>query len=149
MPTFNHDKSVKNTDAYVTKIEKMVPIEVTGLFIFFSTLLEASRDKFDALSNHLLAVFLFCLVVIIGFMFFHYLPKLQNVVSQTHRLIICISFLIWIWNTENELLLDVLEYWEINTDYYAYFESVPAAMILGLWTFVIPAFINPVENSEV
>jgi hypothetical protein len=132
------DRSIKPENIYVERLVKLIPVEVTGLYMF---LVAMGSDGFEGFLG-------FLLLILILVMLFFYLPRIQNVDSWSQRIVITISFVIWAANTNIELF----EYYALSLgappSVSQFFSERPAGMVLALWTFVIPIFYRAPPPSE-
>ena len=94
IPALAQDKSIAPNNNYMERLQKIIPIEITGLYFFLSKLATEDYEGFFGI----------CIVVVILLMYFLYLPRVQNVLSANQRLIIVISFVVWAANIDVELL---------------------------------------------
>jgi hypothetical protein len=128
------DRRIQASNTYVEKLQKLIPMEVTALFVFISTV--GKNTQWEGL----LGILLIALVIVL----WPYLGR-QNVSSHIQKLIIAVSFVLWISYTDPDLIRRLLERVVSNHPLLEYIHATPLGMIVAVWTFVIPILVSPKE----
>lgn len=130
MDPLKFNREIEQSNTYVERLQKLIPIEVTALYIFISKI--GAETEWEWLLGILL--------VILAGALWPYLGRLQNVTSNVQKLITIASFLLWISYTDPPLIRRLLEEVFDNRHILGIINPTPLGMIVAVWTFLIPLF---------
>jgi hypothetical protein len=117
-------------DSYLTKLNTLLPAEVTGLYLFIHGLANYNMDYFPYLLGFALIISI--LVYLIS-------PELLKVKDPLARLLYVITFLLWVAAIESASL-DAILHW------------IPFSFVLAgstaIWTFALPFIFTALKTGS-
>jgi len=134
---FLMDRQIQKENTYVERLQKLVPLEVTALYIFVSKI--GTKTEWEGLLGILLIVLVIAL--------WPYVTRYQNVKSWVQKVIIIISFVLWISYTDPDLMVRLLERVFDSRPIFKYLNATPLGMIVAVWTFLIPLLVPTSEKK--
>ena len=135
--SFSMDRQIRDENSYVERLQKIVPLEVTSLFIFISKL--GTKTEWEGLLGILFIILIVAL--------WPYTTRYQHVTSWIQKVVIILSFILWVAFTDPDLMIRVLESeFDSHPAFNKYLNSTPLGMIAAVWTFLVP-LLMPAEQE--
>lgn len=123
------NRDVKTEDTYLTKLNAMLPAEVTGLYLFLHSLANPDTDLY-------LSLFGFALVIAVAVYFVA--PQLLKIDDRLMRILYSVTFLLWVCAIE----IAALRIWITWKPF-----SFVVAGTTAIWTFLLPFIFNAIKEK--
>jgi hypothetical protein len=123
------NRDVKANDTYLTKLNAMLPAEVTGLYLFIHSLADPNTALYGALLG-------FGLVIAI--LVYFIAPSLLQIDDRITRFLYAITFIVWVCAIE----VSKFSVW-INWEPL----SFVIAGTTAIWTFVVPHIFTAIKKT--
>jgi hypothetical protein len=127
-------REVNTTQSYSDKAVKLVPTEIVGAYMVLAGIIgidaTSGAAPTDSLSKILIQIVFFVLLVLTPL----YLWKMSGVSNVVQLIVTTLAFIIWIYTLGGPFAV-----WGI-------YEPKIAALILTLWSLVIPIVVRPTSG---
>lgn len=125
--------NLPKADNYQSRLLKLIPTEVVGVYIFINGLLPANAtdDKYTVLQW-----IIFGLLFIINPFYLRYVSAVTN---KKQILICTISFAVWVFSLNNSFMV-------VGGD--ADFTRIISSIILALYTLAVPIFLSGSASQQ-
>lgn len=124
------DRDIKAQDNYLTKLNALLPSEVTALYLFLRTLEGDNRD---------LDIYLFGFAGIIGALLYFVAPQLLRVTDPITRVLYVLTFYLWVASIDISALV-----------FHSNFP--PLSFIVtgftAIWTFGLPFIFDSLKSRQ-
>jgi len=127
-------REVNNTQSYFDKAVKLVPTEIVGAYMVLAGVIgvDATTAPTDKLSKILLQIVFFVLLVLTPL----YLWFISKVTNKVQLVVTTLAFVLWIYTLGGPFVV-----WGI-------YEAKIAAVLLTLWSLIIPLIVRPNSGSS-
>lgn len=119
---------IRTDDRPETKLSKLLPAEVTGLYVTISGLIATSKSQ----NTDKIMWVTIVLIAIAGLL---YLIKTLKIVNRIHLFVYTVSFFLWAATLNAQTL---------NNQQFGDFQDIPLwlAIAATLWTFIVPTLLT-------
>jgi hypothetical protein len=131
-------REVNETQPFSDKVVKLIPTEIVGAYMVLSGILGYSSSGQQGsiappavLSPILIQVVFFVLLLLTPI----YLLRIAKVSNKAQLIVTTISFVVWIYTLGGPFVV-----WDI-------YSSLIGAVVLVLWTLIIPLFVLPISTD--
>ena len=127
-------REVNATQSYADKVVKLVPTEIVGAYMVLAGIVGVTAASpaapADSLSRILIQVVFFVLLILTPL----YLWRISGVTNMVQLVVTTLAFIVWIYTLGGPFSV-----WGI-------YEPKVAAILLTLWSFIIPIIVRPAES---
>lgn len=124
------DRDIKPQDNYLTKLNTLLPSEVTALYLFLRTIEQDNRD---------LDPYLFGFAGAIGVLLYFLSPQLLRVSDPVSRLLYVATFYLWVASIDISTIV-----------YHANWPPISFIItgVTAVWTFALPYIFDAIKGNR-